>query len=212
MFKWLESRVLWGGLLILAGVVFLIQNIIGFPIGGIFWGTIMGLGGLIFLGVFLNNREHWWALIPGFALVGIGATILISSIFPRLGDFLSGPLILGGIGIGFFAVYLIERTNWWAIIPAGVMTTLAVVAGLDEFFSGTGTGGIFFLGLGLTFAIVALLPTAQGKMNWAWIPAGILTFMGLIVMAAAENLFNYIWPIGLIALGIFFVYRAVLSR
>ena len=157
MFKWLESRVLWGALLILAGLAFLLQNIIGFPIGGIFWGVIFGIAGLVFLSVYISNRQHWWALIP-----------------------------------------------------AGVMFTLAIVAGLDQFISGGGVGGIFFLGLGLTFALIALLPTSQGRMRWAWIPAGVLIFMGMVVFAATENIFGFLWPIALILVGVFFVFRALI--
>ncbi len=211
MFKWLESRVLWGALLILAGIVFLLQNIIGFPIGGIFWGVIFGVGGFVFLTVYLNNRQQWWAVIPGFSLLGIGFTILVSSLLPRLGNYIGGTVILGGIALSFLFVYLTDRNNWWAIIPAGVLFTLAIVAGLDQFISGGAVGGVFFLGMGLTFVLIALLPTTQGKMGWAWIPAGVLIFMGLVVIAATEQIFGYIWPIALIGAGIFFVFRA-LSR
>ena len=210
MFKWLESRVLWGALLILAGLAFLLQNIIGFPIGGIFWGVIFGIAGLVFLSVYISNRQHWWALIPGFTLLGIGFTIAVSSLFPQLGGVVGGPVILGGIALSFFTVFLANRENWWALIPAGVMFTLAIVAGLDQFISGGGVGGIFFLGLGLTFALIALLPTSQGRMRWAWIPAGVLIFMGMVVFAAAENIFGFLWPIALILVGVFFVFRALI--
>lgn len=211
MFKWLESRVLWGTLLILAGVVFLLQNILGFPFGGVFWGLLFGVAGFVFLAVYLGNKQQWWAVIPGFSLLGIGFTILVSSLFSRLGDIIGGTVILGGIALGFLVVYLSERNNWWALIPAGVLFTLAIVAGLDQFISGGAVGGVFFLGMGLTFVLIALLPTTQGQMKWAWIPAGVLMFMGLVVIAATERVFAYVWPVALIAAGIFFVFRA-LSR
>ena len=211
MFKWLESRVLWGALLILAGIAFLLQNIFDFPLGGVFWGFLFVIGGFVFISVFISNRQQWWAVIPGFTMLGIGFTIVVGSVFPRLGEYIGGPVILGGIAVGFLFVYLIERKNWWALIPAGVMFTLAVVAGLERFISGGGTGGLFFLGMGATFALIALLPTPQGKMSWAWIPAGVLIVMGLIVFTAAENVFNYIWPVVLILVGVLFVFRAVIS-
>lgn len=211
MFKWLESRVLWGSLLILAGVVFLLQNIIGFPIGGVFWGILFGIAGLVFVWVFISNKQQWWAVIPGFSLLGIGFTILVSSLLPRVGDFISGTVILGGIALGFLVVYLVDRNNWWALIPGGVLLTLAVVAGLDNFISGEGVGAIFFLGMGLTFVLIALLPGTEGKMRWAWIPAGVLIFMSFVVMAAAGQIFGYIWPIALIGVGVFFVFRALFS-
>ena len=212
MFKWLESRILWGTLLILVGVVFLLQNLFNFNLGGFFWGALLGLGGLFFIGIFISNRATWWALIPGFTLLGVSATVLVSSIFPRAGDIFGGVFVLGGIGVAFIAVYLTDRRNWWAVIPAGVMLTLSMIVFLDQILGGFGSGGVFFLGLGLTFAVVALLPTPNGRMNWAWYPAGILFVMGILISAAAENLFGYIWPIALILAGLVLIYRAFLSR
>ena len=74
------------------------------------------------------------------------------------------------------------------------------------------TGGVFFLGLGLTFAVVALLPTSAGRMAWAWIPAGVLALMGLLLMAAAGNLIGYLWPLVIILAGGFLILRTLLGR
>jgi hypothetical protein len=94
-------------------------------------------------------------------------------------------------------VYLAEKTNWWAIIPGGVLFTIAAVALMESSTTAIATGGIFFLGIGLTFALVAILPNTVGQMRWAWIPAGILVLMELLLLVAAENLINYIWPMRL---------------
>jgi len=212
MFKWLESRVVWGSLLILAGVVFLLQNLFNFQLGDLFWGLLFALGGLIFISLFVNNRVHWWSLIPGFTLLGISGTILVNSYLPGLQDILGGLFVLGGIGVAFLAVYLADRRNWWAVIPAGVMLTLAVISMLDNVLGGTASGGLFFLGLALTFVIVALLPTPQGRMNWAWYPAGILAIIGFIVSVAAGNLLGYAWPVILILGGLALIYRTFASR
>jgi len=108
------------------------------------------------------------------------------------------------------AVYATNRENWWAIIPAGVMVTLAVVSFLDQFFAGFETGGIFFLGLGLTFGLVAILPGPRGEMRWAFIPAGVLFLIGLVLLAALTSLVNYIWPVALILVGLYFIFRTFL--
>jgi hypothetical protein len=106
-------------------------------------------------------------------------------------------------------VYFSERGNWWAIIPTGVMTTIAIVAVVDSNTSTIASGGIFFLGLGITFALVAVLPTSVGQMRWAWIPAAILGLMGVLILIAAENLINYIWPSALILSGLLLVIRSI---
>jgi hypothetical protein len=65
------------------------------------------------------------------------------------------------------------------------MATIAVVAALDASLSSNASGNIFFLGLGRTFVLVAILPTSVGQTRWAWIPAGILGIIGILILIAA---------------------------
>ena len=212
MFRWLGSRILWGSLLILAGVMFLLQNLGVFRFGDLFWGVLFILGGGAFLAVILQDQAQWWAIIPGLSLLGIGALIFLTVLAPGLMGVLGGTLVLGSIGLAFLIIYLLDREKWWSLIPAGTMLTLAVVAAISQVVPGMQTGGVFFLGLGLTFALVALLPSAAGRMTWAWIPAGILAVMGLLLMAASGNLIGYMWPLVIIAAGGFLILRTLLGR
>ena len=210
MLKWLESRLLWGSLLILGGVLFLLQNLGIFEIGSLFWGLLFGLAGVFFLSLYFQNRANWWSIIPSFTLFGIGLVIILDQLAPQLGDTIGGSLFLAAIGLSFLFVYLTERQNWWAIIPMGVLLTLAVVSGLDQ-FSNMDAGGIFFLGLGGTFALVALLPKSMDT-RWAWIPAVILIVLGIFIYAAAEALLNYLWPTALILVGLYMIFRSMRFR
>lgn len=212
MFRWLTSRILWGALLILAGVMFLLQNMGVYRFGDLFWGLIFILGGGAFLVGLLQDRAQWWAIIPGLTLLGIGVLITLTILAPGLMGVIGGSLVLGSIGLAFLIIFLLDRVKWWALIPAGTLLTLAVVAGINEALPGMETGGVFFLGLGLTFAVVALFPTQAGRMSWAWIPAGILALMGLLLMAAAGNLIGYLWPVLIIAAGGLLILRTVLGR
>lgn len=212
MFRWLGSRILWGSLLILAGVMFLLQNMGVFRFGDLFWGLLFFLGGGAFLSVFLQDRLQWWAIIPGFTLVGIGTIISLTVLAPGFMAVIGGSIVLGSIGLAFLLIFLLDREKWWALIPAGTMLTLTVVAAISQALPGMETGGVFFLGLGLTFAVVALLPTNAGRMVWAWIPAGILGLMGLLLMAAAGSMIGYLWPLVIIAAGGFLILRTVLGR
>ncbi len=209
MLKWLSSQVFWGLMLILAGVLFLLQNLNVFQGGELFWGIAMGVVGVLFLGVYFGNRSQWWALIPGMILTALALIIVLPVLVPGFNDNLIGAVFLGGIGLAFFFVYLASRAQWWAIIPGGVLVTLAVVAGLDENAGGLDTGGIFFLGLGLTFALVAILPNPVGKMRWAWIPAAALLLIAILTMAASEKILNYIWPVAVLLGGIYLVWMAL---
>lgn len=210
--KWLTSRTFWGILLIIGGIIFLLENLGLIEIGGAFWGIILGIAAIGFLSVYLSNRENWWALIPGITLLSISALIIISAMMPGDTGTLGGVIVLGGIGLAFLLVYLANRENWWAIIPAGVMLTLSAVVLLSEYFTGIEVGGIFFLGLGLTFAVVAILPTQHGQMKWAFIPAGVLLVMGLLITAAMSPLINYLWPVALILAGLLLVFRSYVWR
>jgi hypothetical protein len=213
MKKLLTSRLLWGLILVIGGVLLLLDTFGIFKGGALFWTIVVGVAGLLFLSLYVTNHFNWWALIPGIILLAIAATIGLNSFLPGFSDSdLEGTIILGGIGLSFLLVYLAEHANWWAIIPAGVMTTIAVVAVLDSNTSGIATGGIFFLGLGITFALVALLRTSIGQMRWAWIPAAILGLMGVLILIAAEKLINYIWPSVLILVGIYLVIRSLTRK
>ncbi len=129
-----------------------------------------------------------------------------------MGEIWGGSIVLAGIGIGFLLVYLFESRNWWALIPGGILLTLALVAGLDGLNPGFGTAGVFFLGTGMTFAMVALLPTPQGDMRWAWIPSGILCVSGVIFLMVGENQVALLFPASLILLGVILILRTLRRR
>ncbi len=209
--KWLKSRILWGALLVLFGVLVLLENIGLVAIGEIAAALLLSLAGLFFIGLYFESRERWWLLIPGITLLSIAAIIFSSQFFPKFANTWSGLIILGGIGLSFLVVYFTDRHQWWAIIPAGVMITLGVVAGLGDTF-GIDGGAIFFLGLALTFGILAILPTTEGKMKWAWIPAGILLLLSFVVLSPSVSWFQYLWPAALILAGGYLILKNFLFK
>ena len=75
--------------------------------------------------------------------------------------------------------------------PGGVMVTLAIVSVLDTAYPNKDTGGVFLIGLGLTFALLALLPRLH--MRWAYIPALVLFVIGSISLAGEFSAANYVW-------------------
>lgn len=91
------------------------------------------------------------------------------------------------MGAGFVAVFLREPRNWWALIPSGVMFTLAVIVALPQQLQGTPTAAVLFLGLAATFGVLSLVPVLTDdasehteRMKWPLVPAGILAVMGVI--------------------------------
>lgn len=204
-------RILWGILLILTGIVFILDQVGYITIGDYQWAIIIAVGSLAFLSVFIADRKQWWALFPGIALL-VGATVLIlDTTFPELDNY-EGAIATGGIGLAFLIVFLINFENWWALIPAGVLLSIAVGLGLSGFVPGLDVGGVFLIGLGITFGIIGLLPTQQGRMRWAFIPALVLILIGLFILIASLNLLSLLWALGLIAAGILIIYTVVRAR
>lgn len=203
MLRKYDPRLIIGGLLVLGGLLALLDaaGIIG-NAGGIFWGLIWGVAGIYFLYLlWVDRSRNWWAAFPGFAFLGIS----ISSFLPDSLDAFGGLAFFGVLSLAFLWVYFTDTVGrWWAIIPAGVLLTLGVVSALDE-FSTVDTGGILFIGLGLTFVLVAILP-GGGQRAWAYIPAVALLILGTLLVPSL-GLATYVAPALLILLGGFLVLR-----
>ena len=196
-------------LLIAAGLVLLLQNFgILDDIPNLLWILLFAAGGLIFLWAYLANRQLWWPLIPGFALLGIAATIALSEVSGNW----AGAAFLGFLGLGFWAIYLTHREYWWPIIPGGAVISVALVAGLSETVPGEALGGILFLGLAVTFAVLSLVSTPEGRMKWPLIPAIILAVMGIALIFSAGPLGAAIGAVVMIALGGYLILRGLALR
>lgn len=196
-----DARIVFGTLLILMGGLLFLEKI--GPLHGaadFFWGLMFLAGAGYFFYVFYRNPQtQWWSIIPGMVLLGISAEIFLPSSL----DYWGGAVFLGAISLAFWLVYITDRSRWWGIIPGGVLLTLAAITLIREDTNGFGTGGFFFLGLGLTFLLVALLPNPLGKTQWAYIPALVLLIMGALLGSASTAGFAaYVWPVVLIASGV----------
>jgi hypothetical protein len=207
MMRKLDARLVGGLLLVVGGLLYLLQNLGLIVWGGLFWGAAAGVAGVLLLAVVIRDRKQWWAVIPALVLLAVAALAALAILAPPLADRWGGTLFLGAIGLSFWILYLLDRDKWWALIPGGVLVTLAAVANLDQ-GSDFQAGGIFFLGLAATFALVALLPTPHGQMRWAFIPAAVLLVFGLLLFVGLQSIINYIWPVALIIAGLFILVRA----
>jgi hypothetical protein len=202
--KRFDYRILIGAALILGGILMLLDRS-GLLKGAteFFWAGVLTIGAGIFLYWFFSDQSKWWAAIPGFTLAGMAASALL---LDRIGW--GGLAFLGGIGVGFWAVYLRQPAHWWAIIPGGVLLTLGFTSALTEAFNIVDTGGVFFVGLGLTFLLVALL----AKMKWAFIPAAVLLLLGFFLGTPFVGVLEFAWIGILLIAGIVLVVSAIKSN
>ena len=207
--KKVSSTLIWGIILVVVGGLALLGNLnlLG-EVADLIWALMFAVAGVAFLYVFLRDRKQWWALIPGLGSLGLGLLIAAGDRLP--GDW-DAILFLGPLALSFMFIYALRRDFWWALIPGGTLLSvcLVVLASNQNAFD---AGSLMLLGLGATFAAVALVPTPHGHMKWAWIPAGVLGAIGLLVLAESVHVAAYVWPLAIIAVGAFFLLRALAGK
>jgi hypothetical protein len=74
---------------------------------------------------FLFNRENWGLLIPAYVLTAVGFMVPLIEL-GVLGDTLIATYVMLAIAIPFFVVYLLNTRNWWALIPAGILSIIGL--------------------------------------------------------------------------------------
>jgi len=74
---------------------------------------------------FLSNRNNWGLLIPAYVLAVIGVMVPLIEL-GVLGDSLIATYVLLAIALPFFVVYLVNKKNWWALIPGGILTVIGL--------------------------------------------------------------------------------------
>ena len=211
------KRVPWGAVtgigLIVIGLLFFLESLGLMEVSGVVVPLVFGFGGLALLYLFLTSRTAWWAIIPGCGLLGLAALIAWERLGPTQAEGLGPAVFMAALAVGFRVVYLRDRESWWAVMPGGVLLTLALVIGLSSALDdGPDVGGVFLLGLAATFLLLSLVPTRRGRMRWALIPAGALFVVGLFVLLPPVGFARYAGPAILILVGLFFVVRMLVPR
>ncbi len=209
----MRGRLIWGVALIAIGLFFLAQQLgllgrLEFP----FWAFAFGLLGLIFLFTFITDRRQWWALIPGFILLGV-AMLIINDQNEFLTGQQAGALFLLSVGVPFLLIYLVDRRQWWALIPGGVLTVIAlitVVSGGNA--SGQTIAAILLFGLAAVFALVRISTRTNAYMGWATWVAVILAVIGALVLFTGPVAAAFVGPAILIGLGLFLLARVYWQR
>jgi hypothetical protein len=210
----MDLRVLGGILLILIGGLILLQttNVLSGNAGNAIWAVAFGAAGGFLIYFYSRHKSQWWALIPGIALLGIALSNVLHLAFPRADDY-DGLIVLGSIGLSFLMIYLNNRSQWWAVIPAGALLSLGVIDVLDEFaIPGFDTDGILFLGMGLTFLLLSIIPTSGGRLKWGIYPAIPLLLFGIFLSFKADQYLNYVWPALIILVGLYVLVKTLARR
>jgi hypothetical protein len=172
-----NQSALWGGLLILLGVLSLISMVINFSAW--IWFFALTAGGLVMLAVYRAGRSNWWALIPAYVLWAIAGLLALITL-GILRDEAIAMYVLAAIALPFLIVFLRDQGQWWALIPTYVLLAIIVLLALtsirvikDEFVA---TYVLWVIAM--PFLIVFLSDRRQW---WALIPTYVLGVIGLMV-------------------------------
>lgn len=184
-----------GLLLIAVGVLAALSR---FPL----YQAFPGLLRLVLL--FALGGYAWWATRGRLPL---GLRILLFAVIgafaiPSAGRY-AGVAALGYPALAFALVYAAQRRQWWALLPAGVLGTLALVAGSQVLFPGWNPAPLLFLGFAATFTVLYLLPRGRGGQHWALFPALLWIILTVLVNSPSGSASGWLLPATLIGAGVF---------
>lgn len=208
------GRIALALVLILFGVVALLDsmNVLDLPwvITGpnMIWLLLFGIAGVSFIIAFFSHKDNWWAIIPGLTLLGLA--ILVGNFLPGNMEVYGAGIFMGLLASSFWIVYLSRRENWWAIIPGGVLLSITALILIEEAFQNDLLSvAIMFLGMGVTFLMIYILPSPARHAQWPLYPAGILGVMGVLFLIGAGQAVNWLGAVILIALGGWVIFRSL---
>ena len=114
-----KQGVVWGGLLILFGILSLVETFT--DIGAWIWVIVLAVAGLGVYRVYAVDRSEKWVLILSYALFAVGLMIALITI-NLLRDEAVATYVLTSIALPFLvAFYQGDRNNWGLLIPAYVL-------------------------------------------------------------------------------------------
>ena len=209
----MRGRLIWGVALIAIGAFFLAEQLGLFgPLQLPFWAFAFGFLGLIFLFTFFTDRRQWWALIPGCILLGL-TLMIVNSENHFISDQQAAGIFLFSVGLPFLLIYLADRRLWWALIPGGVLSVLALII----FVSGGQASGqiiaaIMLFGLAAVFAVLRFATRSSPYTGWATWVAIILAALGALLLFTGPAAAVVVGPAILIGLGLILLVRAFLAR
>lgn len=193
-----------GVMLFLALVTLLVDTVGGEWVGAMFLLMI----GLAFLFVYLGDRTRLWALLVAY-IMGVLSIAPMLAAFGEMAAYF-GSVFLFAVALPFFILYFRSAENWWAIIPAGAVTVVGIVATLaiagliNDAKSGGYVNAFLMGGLAATFAVVWL----RHAKDWAKIVAVILAVVA-VASVFFVSYYEIFWPVAIILGGVYLLYTAM---
>ncbi len=163
---------------------------------------------LVWLTGYVLLASFLWRTLEGRVPLGwrIGVHGVIGIMATATLTRLAGPVFLGFAALAFMLVYWYSpqgrQRMGWALIPAGVFTTLALVAGVDTLLPHWDGGSIFLLGMTATFTYIYLIPREKGGGRWALWPALVWAGITLLANDPGGGLARWLVPLAMMGGGV----------
>jgi len=138
---------------------------------------------LPFILVYARDHSQWWALIPAYVMIVVGTMVALTDA-GIMGDAFVATYVLTAIALPFILVFLRDREQWWALIPAYVMIAVGAMVALIEM--GIFRDWIIPAYVMFTIAMPFFMAYLWNRENrWALIPGSILMVIGASMLLAS---------------------------
>jgi hypothetical protein len=202
-----KQALVWGGTLILVGVLSLVNQFV--ELSAWVWAGMFALAGLGALGLYLSDRSDWAMLLATYVVWALALLIALTGLNVLRGDAVAF-YVLSAVALPFLAVFVRDRAQWWAVIPAYILLAVAVMIWLI----GRGVLGDLLIPSYVLFAVALpffVVYARDRSQWWALIPGGIMAVVGLSFLIA-EGGVETIGAIVLILIGVGMLVRLFTRR
>lgn len=132
---------------------------------------------IFFLTYFVSGIQNWGWLFPAFIFAALAGTMaVVESTIPS--EWIA-TMIVGSCALPFLVAFFLDRTRWWALIPAFILGFVAFIPAMTTFASGEWVGALVVAAIGLPFLVVYLV---SPKNWWAVIPAGVMFSIAVLIL------------------------------
>jgi hypothetical protein len=208
------STLLWSLALVALGILGLLYNFGVFDAYQTFlaYGVagLLAVAGILFLGLLAFRREQRAFVVPGISFLTLALLLYLLTLGSVQPTWLAS-LFLAGMALGYLVLFFSNRRErWWALLQAGTILVVALVAlgvgvpSETQYLLGTALFG----GFALSYLVLFLLGGDRRGLLWALIMAIVLGLFAMTTLTngvgAASTLAGTVvrlWPLVLVLIG-----------
>lgn len=202
-----KQSLVWGGFLIVVGILGVLETFT--DLSAWVWVVMLTVAGFGFYRIYRTDRSDQASLIPAYVMWAIALLVALVTL-NILQDEAIAAYVLAVIALPFLRVFLRDRSQWWALIPAYVLLVVGLMVGLI----GLGVLNDLLIPAYVMFSIAIpffVVYARNSKLWWALIPAGIMAVIGLSFLIA-EAAAQYIGPVLLVVVGFWILVRQFIRK